>query len=63
MAVAERKMQDTETRLSTMDMPRNGWSVAARQAAVSWVRSQGLPSRRDEYWKYTRPDTFVAAVA
>ena len=63
MAVAERKMQDTETRLSTMDMPAGGWSSAARQAAVSWVRSQGLPSRRDEYWKYTRPDAFVTVVA
>jgi len=27
------------------------------------VRSMGLPSRRDEYWKYTRPDTLTQADA
>ena len=35
------------------------WAKEARQAASVRVQNQGLPERRDEYWKYTRPDTFV----
>ena len=35
------------------------WAKEARQAASVRVLNQGLPERRDEYWKYTRPDTFV----
>ena len=25
------------------------------------AQASGLPQRRDEYWKYTRPDAFVQA--
>ncbi|MDG2404697.1 MAG: Fe-S cluster assembly protein SufD, partial [Paracoccaceae bacterium] len=62
MSDTQLKRQVTESRLSTMDMPAEGWSDAARQAALTRVRSQGLPTRRDEYWKYTHPDGFVVAV-
>ncbi len=36
------------------------WAKEARQSASERAQSQGLPQRRDEYWKYTRPDVFVA---
>lgn len=40
-----------------------GWARIARQAALLRVRAMGLPQRRDEYWKFTRPDTLTAEVA
>ncbi len=58
---ARRSSQATETRLNNMILPASGWSTSARQAAMARVRLQGLPTRRDEYWKYTRPDSLVAS--
>ena len=63
MALPQVKLDATEARLDAMSLPKGGWSDAARADAVSRVRAMGLPSRRDEYWKYTRPDTLVDAVA
>ena len=50
-----------EARLSSLKMPQGGWSSAAREDALARLRATGLPSRRDEYWKYTRPDTLTSA--
>ncbi|OED47733.1 Fe-S cluster assembly protein SufD [Rhodobacteraceae bacterium (ex Bugula neritina AB1)] len=61
MALAEAKQTATEARLAGMALPDGGCLKAARQAALSRVQTMGLPSRRDEYWKYTRPDTLTAA--
>ncbi|MDF1801346.1 Fe-S cluster assembly protein SufD [Thalassovita sp.] len=56
------KLSATETRLAGMTLPNSaGWLGAARNDAVARLRSQGLPSRRDEYWKYTRPDTLTSS--
>ncbi|KIC11355.1 Fe-S cluster assembly protein SufD [Leisingera sp. ANG-M1] len=63
MALAEAKQTATEARLSGLGLPEGGCLKAARQAALSRVQTMGLPSRRDEYWKYTRPDTLVQAEA
>ena len=49
----------TEARLAAMSRPSGGWSETARADAESRVRQMGLPDRRDEYWKFTRPDTLV----
>jgi len=55
------KLSATETRLAAMTLPDSaGWLGAARNDALARLRSQGLPSRRDEYWKYTRPDTLTS---
>jgi len=59
MALPELKQTATQTRLSAHTMPVGGCLTAARNAALSRVQTLGLPSRRDEYWKYTRPDTLV----
>lgn len=61
MAAPAQQTTSTEARLATLTLPKGGWSDAARMDALARVQSMGLPGRRDEYWKYTRPDTLVQA--
>lgn len=64
MAVAQTKQDATEARLAAASRPEGaGWADTARDAALARVRAMGLPTRRDEYWKFTRPDTLVQAEA
>ncbi|WP_170330350.1 Fe-S cluster assembly protein SufD [Ruegeria arenilitoris] len=63
MALPEVKQNATEARLATLSLPEAGCTRAAREAALARVREMGLPSRRDEYWKYTHPDTLVSPEA
>ncbi len=63
MALPEFKQTETEARLAALTMPDAGCTRAAREDALARVLETGLPGRRDEYWKYTRPDTLVAPVA
>lgn len=37
------------------------WLRAARDAAAARLAATGLPGARDEYWKFTRPDTLTQA--
>ncbi|MFY0621939.1 MAG: Fe-S cluster assembly protein SufD [Pelagimonas sp.] len=59
MALPQVKLDATEARLSGLTLPEGGWSAAARADAVARVRAMGLPHARDEYWKYTKPNTLV----
>ena len=59
MALAERRLNATEARLAKLSLPDGGWTGEARKAALARLRAMGLPERRDEYWKFTRPDTLV----
>ena len=59
MALAEGRITATEARLEGFDLVKSGWSAAARADALQRLREMGLPDRRDEYWKFTRPDTLV----
>ncbi|MEP6266492.1 MAG: Fe-S cluster assembly protein SufD [Paracoccaceae bacterium] len=63
MGEAAVKQSITEERLATLILPEGGWSDAARKDAQARVKSTGLPDRRDEYWRYTRPDTLTQASA
>ncbi|SFR19559.1 SufB/SufD family protein [Poseidonocella sedimentorum] len=64
MALPQLKQDTTEARLAGLTRPEGaGWLTSARAAAEARVRAMGLPGRRDEYWKYTRPDTLTAPVA
>lgn len=63
MALPELKQTATQERLSSLSQPESGCLAGARHAALSRVQATGLPGRRDEYWKYTRPDTLVQATA
>ncbi len=61
MAMAQTRPDPTEARIAGLTRPTGGWSEAARSDALARLRQMGLPQRRDEYWKYTRPDTLVQA--
>ena len=61
MAPAQTKLAATLSRLETMSLPKSGWSVGLRADARNRIMSMGLPVRRDEYWKYTRPDELTSA--
>ena len=51
-----------EDRLGFVAVPEGaGWANEARAGALARVRAMGLPGRRDEYWKYTRPDSLNSA--
>jgi Fe-S cluster assembly protein SufD len=50
----------TDARLAGLSVPRGGFTAAARRAALERVRADGLPSRRDEYWKFTPPGDLTA---
>ena len=64
MALPQAKLDATETRLTAMTRPEGGaWATSARDAALERVRAMGLPHARDEYWKFTKPDTLVTAQA
>ena len=42
-------------------MPEGGvWASEARKAALQRLTAMGLPGRRDEYWRFTRPDSLNA---
>ncbi|MEX0337893.1 MAG: SufD family Fe-S cluster assembly protein, partial [Arenibacterium sp.] len=59
MALAQRRYDATEARLASLSLPEGGWADAARRDALSRLRAMGLPERRDEYWKFTRPDSLL----
>ncbi|WP_380052038.1 Fe-S cluster assembly protein SufD [Falsihalocynthiibacter sp. SS001] len=61
MALAAKADNTLEERLAATPALGNGFSRTAREQAVARVRAMGLPTRRDEYWKYTRPDAVVAS--
>jgi len=64
MAAPQAKMTANQERLAALSLPDGGtWATAARGAALDRLRAMGLPERRDEYWKFTRPDTLVQAEA
>jgi Fe-S cluster assembly protein SufD len=58
MALTQPKLEATEARLAALPAPARGGCLAeARADALARVRTMGLPGGRDEYWRYTRPDT------
>ena len=51
----------TDARLAPLTVPAGGaWATEARSAAVARVQAMGLPHGRDEYWKFTKPDSFLS---
>jgi Fe-S cluster assembly protein SufD len=65
MALPQAKLDVTEARLRHLTLPASGGGLGdrARKAALARVRAMGLPARRDEYWKFTRPDSLTAPEA
>jgi Fe-S cluster assembly protein SufD len=62
MALAEIKQTATEARLGGLSVPEGaGWTATARADAMTRLRGMGLPVKRDEYWRYTAPDSLTVA--
>ncbi len=63
--LAHSKSDATEDRLLVLPTPADGaaWAMKRRADAVMRLRATGLPERRDEYWKFTPPDTLVQPLA
>lgn len=59
----EGRVAATEARIAALDLPKGGFSGAARADALARFRAMGLPGRRDEYWKYTDPAPLNAVAA
>lgn len=56
MALAAAIQTALDAKLSSLTMPSGGaWATEARAAAMDRLSAMGLPSRRDEYWRYTDP--------
>ena len=64
MALAQLKADATEARLADVALPEGAaWANDARSQALTRVRQMGVPTKRDEYWKYTDPASLVTADA
>ncbi len=64
MTLAQLKMDTTDARLADVVVPVGAaWSNDVRADAMSRVRQMGLPTKRDEYWKYTDPASLTAVGA
>ncbi len=64
MGATNLKTDLTEARIAAIPMPQAAtWANVARAAAVARVRTMGLPTGRDEYWKYTDPVGLTQAAA
>jgi Fe-S cluster assembly protein SufD len=48
-------------RLAAHTLVTTGWTAPVRADALARLTAMGLPGRRDEYWRYTRPDALNAA--
>ena len=64
MALPQIKAELTASRLEGLALPEaKGWGKTAREEALFRVQEMGLPTRRDEYWKYTDPSSLTVPVA
>ncbi|NNK78364.1 MAG: Fe-S cluster assembly protein SufD [Litoreibacter sp.] len=62
MALPQAKQTITQERLAGLSLPQGGkWASAARTDALARVQAAGLPSARDEYWKFTNPISLTSA--
>lgn len=62
MAVAQAKLDALEARLAVLSLPEGGWTGTARDEALARLRAMGLPGKRDEYWRYTNPESLTSAM-
>ena len=61
-AIKEQRLRTATERLAAMAMPEGSvWAREARNAALERVQSMGLPTRRDEYWRFTDPASLTAS--
>ena len=64
MALLAEKNDATTDRLAHLILPGGAaWATSARGDALKRLQAMGLPGRRDEYWRFTRPDDLNAVAA
>ena len=62
--LAQQKRDAAAALLDGRSLPESGaWASKARRAAETRLRDMGLPSKRDEYWRYTDPKRLIDAEA
>jgi len=59
MALAQRNFDQIVNAKSQLSNKNRGWSQKARESALDRLSKIGLPSHRDEYWKYTNPTELI----
>lgn len=59
MAAPAHKPDALEEMIAGRESSAKGWSAVTRADALARLREMGLPDRRDEYWKFTRPDGLI----
>ncbi|MGR3660199.1 MAG: Fe-S cluster assembly protein SufD [Paracoccaceae bacterium] len=58
MALVNAKSDVTEDRLASLTLPSGAkWANEVRDDALARLRAVGLATPRDEYWRYTNPQT------
>ena len=55
MALKQQNFDLIASAKSQLSNANIGWSQKTRESALSRLTNIGLPSHRDEYWKYTNP--------
>ena len=60
MALAQGRTDTLAARIEGLGYQTTGWTVPAREGAVARLTGMGLPTRRDEYWRYTDPASLTA---
>jgi Fe-S cluster assembly protein SufD len=63
MARAVANEQGLTARIVGLNLASGGWLGAARAQALARLSAMGLPSKRDEYWRYTNPSSLIQAGA
>ena len=64
MALAAPTADATTARIAALSLPDSAaWAALARRDALERFTAMGLPGRRDEYWRFTRPDDLNAPAA
>ncbi|SPH17938.1 FeS cluster assembly protein SufD [Defluviimonas aquaemixtae] len=58
-----RRAAATEALLDALNLPVGGFTAQARSRARARLEEMGLPTRRDEYWKWTDPTSLITAEA
>jgi Fe-S cluster assembly protein SufD len=61
--IAAAKQDALAARIAGLTFTRDGWAGAARVDAVARLHAAGLPTKRDEYWRYTDPASLTQADA
>ena len=63
MPVPQAKLDALAARIAGLDFAGGGWLGAARAEALARLGAMGLPTKRDEYWRYTDPADLTAPQA